>query len=270
MSEEPAGQNYGDSRNVMATIQEEDGDNRISRTGEVAPNTPKQRPESRAAEGANATSEFAQGSVNAATAKLPHRSVRYSQSSCPICLEDFVSHSTVVRSLPCTHIFHPDCIDPVLRQYSSHCPVCKGKVLPVGYCPELTISMVRRERLIRRLRERVDADDPPHSSRSLTEARRTTSFYQRRLRAMARTQRLAVVSPQRSVDVEMVPQEPASPVLESLPALPRPAHTSREEWATQRANELLGGQQMAEDEHHAREAMLPRCEFPSTEWNPAF
>ncbi|KAL9600931.1 MAG: hypothetical protein Q9219_002866 [cf. Caloplaca sp. 3 TL-2023] len=80
----------------------------------------------------------------------------YAQPTCPICLDDFTPHATTVRSLPCYHIYHPECIDPFLLQNSSLCPVCKSKVLPQGYCPAtITNAMVRRERQQRRNRDRV-------------------------------------------------------------------------------------------------------------------
>ncbi|KAL8761101.1 MAG: hypothetical protein Q9184_002752 [Pyrenodesmia sp. 2 TL-2023] len=80
----------------------------------------------------------------------------YAQPTCPICLDDFVPQHTIVRSLPCHHIYHPECIDPFLLQNSSLCPVCKSKVLPKGYCPAIiTNAMVRREHQQRRNRERM-------------------------------------------------------------------------------------------------------------------
>lgn len=80
--------------------------------------------------------------------------VHFSQRTCPICLDDFVQGETTVRELPCNHIFHPECIDPFLRNNSSLCPMCKKSALPPGYCPvQVTNLMVRRERLIRRTRE---------------------------------------------------------------------------------------------------------------------
>ncbi|KAL9000199.1 MAG: hypothetical protein Q9169_001101 [Polycauliona sp. 2 TL-2023] len=80
----------------------------------------------------------------------------YAQPTCPICLDDFTPQETTVRSLPCHHIYHPECIDPFLLRNSSLCPICKAKVLPQGYCPEtITNAMVRRERQQRRNRDRV-------------------------------------------------------------------------------------------------------------------
>ncbi|ETI29323.1 hypothetical protein G647_01776 [Cladophialophora carrionii CBS 160.54] len=81
--------------------------------------------------------------------------VAFAQSTCPICLDDFVSGETTVRELPCNHIFHPECIDPFLRDNSSLCPLCKKSSLPAGYCPvQVTNIMVRRERLMRRVQQR--------------------------------------------------------------------------------------------------------------------
>lgn len=75
----------------------------------------------------------------------------FSQPTCPICLDDFVPGSSVVRELPCAHIFHPDCVDTFLMQNSSLCPLCKKSVLPPDFCPtRVTNLMVRRERLLRR------------------------------------------------------------------------------------------------------------------------
>ena len=87
---------------------------------------------------------------------LAHIFLPYSQPTCPICLEDFVSEETPIRELPCGHIFHPACIDSFLSNNSSLCPMCKKSVLPQGYCPtRITNSIVRRERNLRRLRSRV-------------------------------------------------------------------------------------------------------------------
>lgn len=80
--------------------------------------------------GANIEGQNQSGLPLAST--LPHRTLPFSQPSCSICLEDFVSHQTIVRSLPCSHAYHPGCIGPLLREYSSLCPVCKGRVLPLG------------------------------------------------------------------------------------------------------------------------------------------
>lgn len=46
--------------------------------------------------------------------------------TCTVCLEQ-VNVGELIRSLPCLHQFHADCIDPWLRQQGT-CPVCKYKV----------------------------------------------------------------------------------------------------------------------------------------------
>ncbi|KAK2801596.1 hypothetical protein FQN50_007657 [Emmonsiellopsis sp. PD_5] len=84
----------------------------------------------------------------------------FSQLTCPICLDDYVSGETTVRELPCQHIFHPECIDNFLLQSSSLCPVCKKSTLPRGYCPEkITDLMVRQERFAQRLRREREAEN---------------------------------------------------------------------------------------------------------------
>ncbi|KAF7805436.1 E3 ubiquitin-protein ligase SDIR1-like [Senna tora] len=46
--------------------------------------------------------------------------------TCTICLEQ-VNRGELVRSLPCLHQFHTNCIDPWLRQQGT-CPVCKLRI----------------------------------------------------------------------------------------------------------------------------------------------
>ncbi|XP_028788401.1 E3 ubiquitin-protein ligase SDIR1-like [Neltuma alba] len=46
--------------------------------------------------------------------------------TCTICLEQ-VKRGELVRSLPCLHQFHTNCIDPWLRQQAK-CPVCKFRM----------------------------------------------------------------------------------------------------------------------------------------------
>ncbi|KAJ6782381.1 hypothetical protein PWT90_09338 [Aphanocladium album] len=81
------------------------------------------------------------------------------QPQCHICLVEFEDRFSVIRELPCHHIFHPICIDEFLLRNSSLCPMCKQCMLPPGYSPKITNAMVRRERALRKLRERVEFDD---------------------------------------------------------------------------------------------------------------
>ncbi|KAI4284254.1 MAG: hypothetical protein L6R38_001531 [Xanthoria sp. 2 TBL-2021] len=76
----------------------------------------------------------------------PNQQPSYAQPTCPICLDDFTPQETTVRSLPCHHIYHPECIDPFLLRNSSLCPVCKSKVLPKGYCPEIITNAMDKRR----------------------------------------------------------------------------------------------------------------------------
>jgi len=91
---------------------------------------------------------------------LVHKFLPYSQPTCPICNQNYQSGVTEIRELPCGHIFHPDCIDTLLFNNSSLCPMCKKSVLPKQYFPAtITNNMVRRERNLRRLRSRMNAPD---------------------------------------------------------------------------------------------------------------
>lgn len=88
----------------------------------------------------------------------PH-GASFSQDTCAICLDEFITGESEVRELPCKHIFHPECIDVFLRDNSSLCPMCKKSALPAGYIPvKVTNMMVRRERIVRRMRERRRAN----------------------------------------------------------------------------------------------------------------
>ncbi|RAL17585.1 RING-H2 finger protein [Aspergillus homomorphus CBS 101889] len=85
-------------------------------------------------------------SIHSSMSSSPHHSRRTSgrwrenrlsrsQTTCAICLDDYVPGQSTVRELPCGHIFHPDCIDTALTQSSSLCPLCKKSVLPVEHFP---------------------------------------------------------------------------------------------------------------------------------------
>ena len=74
----------------------------------------------------------------------------HTQTTCAICLDDFVVGSSTVRELPCGHIFDPECIDPFLTQNCCLCPLCKKSVLPAGsYYISVTNEMVARDHLSR-------------------------------------------------------------------------------------------------------------------------
>ncbi|XP_072960016.1 E3 ubiquitin-protein ligase SDIR1-like [Typha angustifolia] len=53
-----------------------------------------------------------------------HKAVE-DELTCSVCLEQ-VNVGEVIRSLPCLHQFHANCIDPWLRQQGT-CPVCKHR-----------------------------------------------------------------------------------------------------------------------------------------------
>ncbi|KAF9883801.1 hypothetical protein FE257_002785 [Aspergillus nanangensis] len=74
-----------------------------------------------------------------------------SQTTCAICLDDFVAGTSTVRELPCGHIFHVECIDMSLARNSSLCPLCKKCVLPSGcWTVPVTNTMVHRDHVVRR------------------------------------------------------------------------------------------------------------------------
>ena len=127
------------------------------------------------------------------------------QPNCQICLEMFEHRVTIVRELPCYHIFHPECIEEFLTKNSSLCPMCKHCMLPRGFSPKITNGMVRRERAITRLRERVDLDDY-----SLESGERKSWLWVGKLHWPKSSQ-----STQTTID-----STPMSPLGKSRPALP--------------------------------------------------
>ncbi|KAI4166069.1 MAG: hypothetical protein LQ342_000500 [Letrouitia transgressa] len=218
----------------------------------------------------------------------------YTQPTCPICLDDFLPSQTTVRSLPCYHIYHPECIDTFLRENSSLCPVCKSKVLSPGYCPEkITNAMVRRERQQRRNRERIRRIRGDDAANQMPVASRVnpTGLEGFRDRVVAVQGRMASFHRQfgqgRStrtmsapVGVEMrilngqagqtqPPPEPSQQQQEEqrqqqqLGVELQPpgieGGLSRSERARRRASALLGHQRTGEEEEQARWTRLPRC-----------
>ncbi|KAK2025323.1 hypothetical protein LX32DRAFT_65501 [Colletotrichum zoysiae] len=106
-------------------------------------------------ESVTSRSRARRGSQNSATSTVATNF----QPQCHICLEYYVDRESIIRELPCGHIFHPECIDEFLGLNSSLCPICKRSMLPRNHCPKISNGMVRRERAIRRLRERVVLDE---------------------------------------------------------------------------------------------------------------
>ncbi|KAK1780702.1 hypothetical protein QBC45DRAFT_391279 [Copromyces sp. CBS 386.78] len=105
------------------------------------------------------TAQSVSGLTVAISEKAPSTVATDYQPACAICLEPYQNRVTVIRELPCGHIFHTQCINEFLSENSSLCPICKDCMLPKGYCPKITNAMVRRERAVRRLRGRITVED---------------------------------------------------------------------------------------------------------------
>lgn len=163
----------------------------------------------------------------------------FSQPTCAICLDDFVApdsstneSGTIVRELPCHHIFHPECVDTFLRDNSSLCPMCKKTVLPKGYCPRtITNAMVRRERIVRRLRERVPESEDAESQESHPHA----SLGQRLRNSTLGWRISSAPQPSQSQQMTEMPQRRSA----TTTAMQHNT-ASRREWARQRAVDMLG------------------------------
>lgn len=208
-----------------------------------------------------------------------YRPTALDQPTCPICLDDFVAADPAtnepgnnVRELPCHHIFHPECVDAFLRDNSSLCPMCKKSCLPQGFAPKnITNAMVRRERIMRRNRERGRVDEnqptdpaadplgqditppaPSHPPVSLSQriARRITSAP-----AVASSNN----NSQQMTDLSSTPQQrSATGALAQPPPVPPADASRRREWARQRAVAMLGRRAPPLDPDAEEAARTPR------------
>lgn len=211
------------------------------------------------------------------SSSFANRYSSYSQPTCAICLDDFEPDRTTVRELPCRHIYHPVCIDTFLTKNSSLCPICKGKVLPQGYCAEaITNAMVRRERQVRRRQEReasglmqevqsnrggVSADT---IDRPLAVGRHMASFH-RQFGRPARTSNGGIRS-------SSAPVFPSGVELNDRPVVPNSHQATAEappgeninhsESGRRRVSALLGRQSTADDEDRERRAAMSICKPP--------
>ena len=59
---------------------------------------------------------------------LPSLGKGHHGPGCPICTETFADGEDL-RMLPCSHQFHPGCVDPWLLNRSSTCPMCRSDVV---------------------------------------------------------------------------------------------------------------------------------------------
>lgn len=198
--------------------------------------------------------------------KLPHRQLPFSQPTCPICLDDFITHTTTVRELPCGHVYHPECIDPFLRANSSLCPVCKGRVLPKGFCPaNVTNAMVRRERLVRRMRERISVEPSMEDSdvtgrAPLSVRRRMASFHRQFGRARNNDRNIPSVPSLGAVEMGQSLRRSHSADL--TPAIMHQASSANE--SVGRVSSIMEVQRTAEDLDREAQARLSKCKTPNT------
>ena len=205
-----------------------------------------------------------------------YRPTALDQPTCPICLDDFVAADpttnepgNTVRELPCHHIFHPECVDAFLRDNSSLCPMCKKSCLPQGFCPKnVTNAMVRRERIMRRNRERGGVDenqptDPNVDANALNNATQATShapvsLSQRIARRITSAPATANSNSQQMTDLSPVPQRSATGAYPQPPPVPPADASRRREWARQRAVAMLGRRAPPLDPDAEEAARTPR------------
>ncbi|KAI9752228.1 MAG: hypothetical protein M4579_005704 [Chaenotheca gracillima] len=200
-------------------------------------------------------------------ADLSHRSPSHSQKLCSICLEDLVSHQTVVRELPCGHVFDPECIDEFLLKRSSLCPLCKTSVLPQGYCPEaITNNMVRRERMVRRLRAQAILERSSNGVGHRAQFRRSSlgrnlAGFNRHFGSAARYSRsVRGLTPSAVEMTNTVPAYPAAVMPASSTPLPSVATADggRRELARRRASAMLRQNPTLDEAEDERITQTPR------------
>lgn len=149
---------YADGRGAITTIREESEEETAAAAAAASTNhdeTHVQRPQPAATTTPTTTTTTTtsaiapdQGMDSSTTSKYRFS---YSQTTCAICLDDYEPGLSIVREMPCGHIFDVDCIDTFLTQGSSLCPLCKKSVLPAGSHPiPVTNIMVQRDYIQRR------------------------------------------------------------------------------------------------------------------------
>lgn len=208
----------------------------------------------------------------------PGNHSRFFQTTCPICLDDFIPNITTVRSLPCHHIYHPSCIDPFLRDNSSLCPLCKARVLPSNskyhVSEPITNYMVRHERRVRRMRQEREAEglrDRPAAREQgengwwIANVRRGYNLGRRAVSApggpaatpttsqieMGVLERRAVSGP---------PAAEASAQRGDTLRSPPADGNNRTEWMRRRLNTLRGNERTVDEDEAERLARSPKCE----------
>ena len=197
----------------------------------------------------------------------------FSQFNCSICLDDFIPRETRVRALPCHHIYHPECIDKILLDSSSLCPLCKQRVIPQGQPPyphePVTNAMVRYDRRARRLR---DARDMRRAQNRTVGSQGGDSFgrFTGLRRACGRDRRTssAPSAARTAGQIEMAevgsravssPIAASNPEAEATQNRPPADSTLRTEWLDRRRDTLVEHQPTLEEAEAERRARMPRC-----------
>ena len=219
----------------------------------------------------NSTSQGPSGSAVPASS-TSDRTV-WGEKHCPICLEDFIPHETTVRSLPCRHIYHPECIDKFLLDSSSLCPVCKARVAPLDQNPYIhgpvTNAMVRYERRARRLRLAREMRQAQAARGEIPREENIGRLSNLR-RACGRDRRIfsapnAAPTTSQTEMAEVGNRAVTSPIAASNPEASAmqtgpPADTRlRREWMSRRMGALAGRQPTVEEAEAEREARMPAC-----------
>ena len=200
----------------------------------------------------------------------------FGQVMCSFCLEDFVPHETTVRSLPCRHIYHPQCIDQFLLDSSSLCPLCKARVVPheqnAHIHEPVTNAMVRYERRARRLRLAREARQA-QTGPSQTQTRESLGRFPNLRRVCGRDRRSFSAPDAAPITSQIEMTHVGSGAVSSTPTTIPNAEDStvqirppidpdlRREWMSRRMSMLAGRERTLEEAEAEREARMPGCKF---------
>ncbi|KAK3850805.1 hypothetical protein Pcinc_042510 [Petrolisthes cinctipes] len=105
--------------------------------------------------------------------KASDREVSSENECCAVCIEPY-QVSEAVRTLPCKHEFHKNCVDPWLLEHRT-CPMCKMDILKFyGYVLSESEESVLQLDMLEENLPRGDAEAPPTTTNSPSTPMSTT------------------------------------------------------------------------------------------------
>jgi len=97
-----------------------------------------------------------------------------SPENCSICLEEY-SDREILRELPCSHLYHMECVDKWLTTKSSNCPLCKQDATPPAIAEKREKRYIHAVQVQHRLDNIYNTTNATRESRSPGESSSTVS-----------------------------------------------------------------------------------------------